>query len=120
MTVFTCSACAAPLTTALRRARPARDAGQRDRRGTAKPVMAPGTFTVDEAAGCFVLNPDDLPGAALHPDEDRLDGCCRLDGLNGPNLVCAACGAEVGTRTSDCWTRNQVLLDASAVRGPSG
>ncbi|MFI5529400.1 hypothetical protein ACIA8O_12755 [Kitasatospora sp. NPDC051853] len=120
MTVFACLACAAPLTAEVRRAKPARDAGQRDRRGIAKPVMVRGTFMTVEAPDRFVLHPDDLPGTAPHPDEDRLNGCCRLDGLDGPNLVCAACGAEVGTRESDCWTRNQVLLDASAVRGPSG
>ncbi len=33
----------------------------------------------------------------------RLNGCCGLDGCNGPNRICA-CGAEVGTEMSDCWT----------------
>ena len=59
-------------------------------------------------------NPSVAQGAWLHLDDiaefvadtehaDRLMGCCGLDGQKGPNRVCA-CGAEVGTEYSDCWT----------------
>lgn len=46
---------------------------------------------------------DLLPAVTLTDDVSRLNGCCGLAGCDGPNRVCA-CGAEVGTEMSDCWT----------------
>ncbi len=37
-------------------------------------------------------------------DYRRLNGCCGLDGLDGPNQVCTSCGSYVGTKITDCWT----------------
>lgn len=37
-------------------------------------------------------------------DYRRLNGCCGLDGLDGPNQVCRNCGRYVGTKVTDCWT----------------
>ncbi|MEV7025329.1 hypothetical protein AB0O00_24770, partial [Kitasatospora sp. NPDC093558] len=68
----------------------------------------------------FVLHPDDVQGTRRHPDSARRNGCCGPDGQDGPNLVCAGCGAEVATKEADCWTQNLVALMASAVRVAPG
>lgn len=52
----------------------------------------------------YWLNPDDLSPAVRNSDDmTRLNGCCGLDGCNGPNQLCS-CGAEIGTLRTDCWT----------------
>ena len=52
----------------------------------------------------YWVNPEDLcEGVRLTKRWERLNGCCGLDGMGGPNQLCA-CGAEVGTLRSDCWT----------------
>jgi hypothetical protein len=38
-----------------------------------------------------------------------------LDGVDGPNLVCDNCGAEVATRYSDCWSQQYIGLVPQAV-----
>ncbi|WP_433463533.1 hypothetical protein [Spirillospora sp. CA-128828] len=78
--------------------------------------MPQGTFAIAPEIGGFVLCPDDLTGVDLHPDSRRRNGCCGLDGLDGPNLICAGCGAEVATKQSDCWSQQQVTLLPAAVR----
>jgi hypothetical protein len=58
-----------------------------------------------------VVNLNDLVGTKHPPDVQRLNGCCGLDGLDGPNLICPN-GHEVGTEKSDCWMPHAaVLLD---------
>ena len=53
----------------------------------------------------FWLNPKDVEGTTERTAKaGRLNGCCGLDGCDGPNLVCKKCGAEIGTLQSDCWT----------------
>lgn len=79
------------------------------------PRMASGTYA-QEAEHGLVLNPDDVVGTRPHPDPRRTNGCCRLDGLDGPNLVCAGCGVEVAVQQSDCWTQQQVTLLTDAAR----
>lgn len=66
-------------------------------------------------AATWVINP--LDGVLLRPHTDlaRLYGCCRRDGLGGPNLLCARCGGEAGVEISDCWTEYDVRLLGSAV-----
>ncbi|MFE1553960.1 hypothetical protein ACFW6V_03110 [Streptomyces sp. NPDC058734] len=63
----------------------------------------------------WVINP--LDGVLLRPhlDPSRLYGCCRRDGLGGPNLLCARCGSEVGVEISDCWTEYDIRLLSTAV-----
>ncbi|MGE7078108.1 hypothetical protein ACQKH1_07085 [Staphylococcus capitis] len=93
------------------------------------PRMRPGTFAYDPPeAGERVFRPH-VPGAALglqranlngivlakadvHGTEltsllGRRNGCCGLDGCDGPNLVCLVCTAEVATERSDCWPPNR-------------
>ncbi|WP_120501224.1 hypothetical protein [Roseovarius sp. EL26] len=53
---------------------------------------------------------DVLPEVTLTMDLARLNGCCGLDGCDGPNRVCS-CGAEVGTEMSDCWTSHLFIPD---------
>lgn len=78
--------------------------------------MTSGTYAVGPEMNGFVLNPDDVKSTDLHPDLHRQAGCCGLDGLHGPNLICARCGAEVGTKESDCWTQQQVVMLPEAVK----
>lgn len=42
-------------------------------------------------------------GAGYTPKPNRRNGCCGMDGCDGPNRICF-CGAEIGTERSDCWT----------------
>ncbi|MDH7974425.1 hypothetical protein QH494_19725 [Sphingomonas sp. AR_OL41] len=52
------------------------------------------------------MNPNDLLKTVRNSNlASRLNGCCGLDGCDGPNQLCV-CGAEIGTRLSDCWTMN--------------
>ncbi|GAB2942384.1 hypothetical protein GCM10027280_33680 [Micromonospora polyrhachis] len=61
-----------------------------------------------------LINPADLLVRRLHPNAGRRNGCCGLDGLDGPNLVCS-CGAELATQSSDCWTAQVVRLQPLAI-----
>ncbi|MFJ6562981.1 hypothetical protein ACIQMV_24570 [Streptomyces sp. NPDC091412] len=117
MALFTCTNCRQPLTGDLKKARPSRDIEKRPGHRVAPPRMARGTYAISHDASLFILHPDDVPGTAPHPDRGRRNGCCGLDGQDGPNLVCAACGADVATKQSDCWTQNLVALTAAAVVG---
>ncbi|WP_281157074.1 hypothetical protein [Streptomyces sp. HYC2] len=115
MTLFTCANCRQLLTGDLKKARPSRDTDKKSGHRIAPPRMARGTYAISHDASLFILHPDDVPGTAPHPDRRRRNGCCGLDGQDGPNLVCATCGADVATKQSDCWTQNLVALTAAAV-----
>jgi hypothetical protein len=56
-----------------------------------------------------IVNIADLVSIRRHPDFRRLNGCCGLDGCDGPNLVCTN-GHEIGTEKSDCWTPHAAVL----------
>ncbi|MFD4668906.1 hypothetical protein ACFWNN_04175 [Lentzea sp. NPDC058450] len=63
-----------------------------------------------------LIHPEDARNLRRHRDRSRLNGCCDLDGLDGPNLVCGNCGAELATERSDCWvTWHDVRLQPEAV-----
>jgi hypothetical protein len=105
--------------------------------GEAVPRLEPGSFAVDPEAfgppsvptaddpnvlmsagprGTILLNPGDIRNVIPHPDLHRRNGCCRLDGLDGPNLVCAGCGIDVATEQSDCWVNwLDIRLEPDAV-----
>jgi hypothetical protein len=54
---------------------------------------------------------DDLLGEPRYtPLVKRLNGCCGLDGCDGPNRLCQ-CGAHIGTELSDCWTPRMFIPD---------
>jgi hypothetical protein len=112
-------------------------------RRESQPRMMPGTFAVDPepfgppyvpiavdsrilvsdgSRDTIVLSPADVRGVERHRDRQRLNGCCGLDGTDGPNLVCAGCGAEIATEQSDCWVSwHDVRLEPEAVvpNGPA-
>lgn len=100
------------------------DAGTSDEHADPQPRVRRGTFALDPdpfglplepmpdnpqvmvfagPRGTILVHPQDVLGLRHHTDASRLNGCCRLDGLDGPNLVCAGCGAEIATEQSDCW-----------------
>ena len=59
----------------------------------------------------YWLHPEDLDGNIRNiRDARRLNGCCGLDGCDGPNQVCR-CGAAVGTLRTDCWTLHLFVPD---------
>lgn len=57
---------------------------------------------------CVVVHPDDRIPDALSDVIGRNAGCCGLDGCDGPNQQCSACGAVVATARTDCWTEHEV------------
>jgi hypothetical protein len=84
------------------------------------PRMRPGTFAVDRGAGSsVVLCPADVRDLRPIHGKGRRNGCCGPDGMDGPNLACAGCGAEVATESADCWTWQQVVLLPTAVESAS-
>ncbi|MFB7878548.1 hypothetical protein ACFC06_25155 [Nocardia sp. NPDC056064] len=115
MIYFACAACEQPLTGDLRESQmfPASD-NLSDHR-IAAPRVARGTYAINYDATRFILHPDDVPGTTRHADSKRCNGCCGLDGQDGPNLVCLGCGVDVATKESDCWTDNLVAVIAAAV-----
>jgi DNA-directed RNA polymerase subunit RPC12/RpoP len=124
MTVFRCAHCGRHLTGEIRQVplppTVASTATAEELAANFMPArMRFGTYTDSTELGGFVLHPDDLLNSEQHADPGRLNGCCRLDGLDGPNRVCAHCEAEVATEYSDCWSEQMVVLLRAAVI-PSG
>ena len=118
MAFIVCARCGKRLTAAIAETAPPAPATE-ETRGTHQSLparMTSGTYAVSPEMNGFVLNPDDVKSTEPHPDPRRRNGCCGLDGLNGPNLVCARCGAEIGTKQSDCWTQQQVVMLPEAVK----
>ncbi|MDI3403743.1 hypothetical protein [Streptomyces cavernicola] len=67
-----------------------------------------------------ILAKADLRNTRTTTRRGRVNGCCGLDGCDGPNLECAQCGNFVATEQSDCWTAQQIALVPAAVElGPA-
>ncbi len=64
--------------------------------------------------GKIIIHIHDLKNAIFHPDSKRLNGCCGLDGQDGPNRVCVN-NHEIGTEHSDCWMPHFVRLEMDEV-----
>lgn len=112
MPVVSCASCKQPLTGVLREV-PMPPAGEKaERHRVSSPRMRQGTYSISPKTRVIVFNPNDLTGTAPHPEPGRRHGCCGLDGLDGPNLVCEGCGADVATQQSDCWTDHLVAAEA--------
>ncbi|GAA4238340.1 hypothetical protein GCM10022254_53880 [Actinomadura meridiana] len=80
------------------------------------PPQAPLEHDPRVQASAVLVHPEDVRGLRHHPDRRRLNGCCRLDGCDGPNLVCATCGTEIATEQNDCWVSwHDVRLQPGAV-----
>lgn len=60
---------------------------------------------------CYLLRLDDIKQSVqVTRKRGRTNGCCGLDGCDGPNKVCG-CGNFVGTEKSDCWTPRVFIPD---------
>ncbi|MEV7548648.1 hypothetical protein AB0N89_03380 [Amycolatopsis sp. NPDC089917] len=81
----------------------------------ARGIFAPVASLSDGPAGSIVLAPGDTRGTVLIPERCGGD-CFGVDGRDGPNLACARCGLEVGTRLDDCSLWQEVRLVPEAVR----
>jgi hypothetical protein len=66
--------------------------------------------------GFYIVHPDDLLHVKLTADSARLNGCCGLDGCDGPNLHCETCGTYVATKMTDCWMAHCVVFEPDTTR----
>ena len=66
--------------------------------------------------GEYVVNVDDAIHTWLTEAGNRLNGCCGLDGMDGPNLLCDQCGAEVAIKKTDCWMPHCVIFVTALTR----
>ncbi len=112
--VFHCPRCKAPITKPLSPLRSDQPLCFEERKA-AVPEGFFGVNTCDlwSAEGSILVNLADLVGTHHHPH--RLAGCCGLDGLDGPNLLCVN-GHEIGTEKSDCWMPHAAVLLDSVVQ----
>jgi len=80
-----------------------------------EPHVPEGFYTISDgeyftgSEGQMLIYCSDLINCTYHPDKTRLNGCCGLAGLVGPNRVCIN-GHEIGTEVSDCWVANAVKI----------
>lgn len=87
------------------------DPDEAEARGIYAPVLA----LSDGAPGAVVIAPGDIRGTVLLP-EMAGGYCCGLDGSDGPNMACEACGLPVASRIDDCSLWQAVWLVPDAVR----
>ncbi|WP_345629396.1 hypothetical protein [Streptomyces thinghirensis] len=87
------------------------DPSQLAARGTHAPVDR----LSDGAPGAIVIAPGDTRGTLLIPEKSS-GSCCGLDGADGPNMACEACGLPVASRIDDCSLWQAVWLTPNAVR----
>lgn len=66
------------------------------------------------ASGIWCIHLESQLGMQLTTDPTRLNGCCDLDGCDGPNLLCAHCRAAVATAKKDCWMPHCILFSPTA------
>ncbi|GAA4067809.1 hypothetical protein [Actinomadura miaoliensis] len=120
-TVFHCAACGARLSAPVLRV-PLPNHGITPDHFEIPLGMAPGTYAVDDTRygppGTFVLAPGDVHNTRVMIEKIRDEppeyGCLGIGA--GPNLACASCGAEVGTRVDDCQAWQETRLAPAAVR----
>lgn len=75
--------------------------------------LIPEGFTLKDdewSDGQWVINSRDNLSMDITDNPKRLNGCCDLDGCDGPNLVCKSCKAEVATAKYDCWMPRYIIL----------
>ena len=75
-----------------------------------KVIQEDGTW-FRERSGDYIVNLGDVMNVRLTADFHRLNGCCGLDGLDGPNLQCENCGNYVATKKTDCWQPHCIVFD---------
>ncbi|WP_332897941.1 hypothetical protein [Haladaptatus sp. CMSO5] len=131
MTRFVCASCGSRLTTAVETLT---DTARLFDRDTASFDETAGTAYLPEGVyfvatettnpreydvGNFIVNIQSAPGTVMSNNHSRTAGCCGLDGLDGPNVVCEN-GHEVGTQRSDCWTLHYVAFHPELVEMVEG
>ena len=75
--------------------------------------LGPGKDQLEFTPQYWMTARDLLASVQLTKNQSHLNGCCGLDGSDGPNRVCA-CGADIGTEMSDCWTSYLFIPDPEA------
>ncbi|MEU9345437.1 hypothetical protein AB0D74_29965 [Streptomyces sp. NPDC048278] len=81
----------------------------------ARGIHAPVPALSDGPPGVTVIAPGDTRGTRLIPG--KVSGaCCGLDGGDGLNTACEACGLAVATRVDDCSLWQALWLAPDAVR----
>jgi hypothetical protein len=126
-TVITCTSCGVVLTRPLERLPAMPEPTQASPWDVGYlPTVREGAWAVDpdpvawrgdvptSTRGCFVVNPADAVGTMPSDDPTRNNGCCRHDGLDGPNLLCSGCRREVATLRDDCWSPVEVRFEPAA------
>jgi hypothetical protein len=123
--VLYCKACGAPLTLPLTIVDEKAPGVQRPAMLDQQDIMPPGQAFVSHSrwwlSGCGAghvykapeiwMNLGDLSGEPRYTQHtERLNGCCGLDGGDGPNRICR-CGAHIGTELSDCFTPRMFIPD---------
>ncbi len=89
-------------------------------------LLAPGQLMQEDGsslpreAGHFLTNLADAKGVQLTSESRRLNGCCGLDGCDGPNLQCEVCAAYVATKRTDCWTPHYIAFDPVTTQAIGG
>ncbi|MFG3531904.1 hypothetical protein ACGF8B_34985 [Streptomyces sp. NPDC047917] len=81
----------------------------------ARGIHAPLHALSDSAPGAIVIAPGDVRGTLLILERSG-GSCCGLDGADGPNMACEACGLPVASRIDDCSLWQAVWLAPNAVR----
>ncbi|OMI36732.1 hypothetical protein SPAR_25231, partial [Streptomyces sparsogenes DSM 40356] len=81
----------------------------------ARGIYAPVYALSDGAPGAVVMAPGDTRGTVLIPEKHG-GHCCGLDGADGPNMACEACGLPVASRIDDCSLWQAVWLAPNTVR----
>lgn len=64
--------------------------------------------------GKIIINRKDLRNSINHIDDNRLSGCCGLDGFK-VNKMCAN-GHEIATEFSDCWMCHSVIFETEKIK----
>ncbi len=80
-------------------------------------MRAEKSFYFDTNIGSFIAN---IADTQLTSDYGRLQGCCGLDGGNGPNLQCEVCGTYVATKRTDCWAPHYIFFDPTTTQAVTG
>jgi hypothetical protein len=71
------------------------------------------------SSGEYIVHPDDILHVRLALNGKHLNGCCGLDGCDGPSLLCDVCGAYVATKMTDCWQPHCVVFDKTTTQATS-
>lgn len=59
----------------------------------------------------WAINSKDILSMTVTKELSRINGCCDLDGCDGPNLRCGKCDQYVATARYDCWLPRYVIMD---------